>query len=58
MKYTGKFSCGEVAEVLAELEQIEISVEKCVVTGPTAGEVLKEVEAQEDIQGNRRVEKP
>ena len=56
VKYSGKLSYGEAAEALAELGQIEISVNSVWRLTQRWGGVLKRVEAQEDIQANGTVD--
>lgn len=56
VKYSGKLSYGEAAEALVELGQIEISEKSVWRLTQHWGEVLKQVEAQEDIQANGAVD--
>ena len=58
VKYSGKLSYGEAAEALGELGQIDISVKSVWRLTQHWGEVLKEVEKQEDIQANGTVDSP
>ena len=56
VKYSGKLSYGEAAEALVELGQIEISAKSVWRLTQHWGEMLKQVEAQEDIQANGTVD--
>jgi len=56
VKYSGKLSYGEAAEALAELGQIEISAKSVWRLTQHWGEVMKQVEVQEDVQANGTVD--
>jgi hypothetical protein len=56
VKYSGKLSFAEVAEALAELGQIEISVNSVWRLTQHWGEALKGVEAKEDEQANGTID--
>lgn len=58
VKYSGKLSYGETAEALVELGQINISVKSVWRLTQHWGEVLRQVEAQEETRANGTVDSP